>query len=219
MRHDWLDDRAGQHIAGRWQKTAQPPSELNSPPPPMKEDLLMPVFNELLSGTCQQLRFSPKEGIGGALMKVKGAVPQLSMQADVGAAFARSTKSGKRLRVLAAADHSTKTKDGVHPVCLFEDFADAQGHPIEMACSDPANTTIRGRRRGAPLRALRPAEWGGAEDGRVHSHAPSRHGSGRPGLRHQGQRGQRSAHDGAGHASAGSARSQPHRTRLKQTLQ
>ena len=67
--------------------------------------------SELISGTCQQLLFSPKGGIEGALVKVKGAVVQVSMHPDTGAALARSIGPGKRLRVLAVADHSPKTSD------------------------------------------------------------------------------------------------------------
>jgi len=104
----------------------------------------MSIPSELLSGTCQQLLFSPKGGIEGALMKVKGAVLQLSMHPETGVAFAHKTGPGKRLRVLAAPDHSPKTRDGVHPVYQFEAFADAQGHPLEMDSSDPENTTVKG---------------------------------------------------------------------------
>ena len=96
-----------QYIGVRRQQTAQTPSELNSSPSLMKDHLLMPVPNELLSGTCQQLLFSSKRGIEGELMKVKGAVLQLSMQADVGAASVRSFGPRKRLRVLAAARHGS----------------------------------------------------------------------------------------------------------------
>jgi len=114
------------------------------PPPTQKGSFSVPTPNEFISGTCQQLLFSPKGGIEGALIKVKGVVLQLSMHSDTGAAFARSTGSGKRLRVLAAADHSPKTKDSAHPVYLFEAFADAQGRAVDMAGSDPANTLIKG---------------------------------------------------------------------------
>ena len=104
----------------------------------------MPTPNELISGICQQLLFSPKGGIEGALIKAKGTVLQISMHADTGAAFARSTGPGKRLRVLAAADHSPKTREGAHPVYQFEAFADAQGQALDMPGGDPANTTIKG---------------------------------------------------------------------------
>lgn len=109
-----------------------------------KGSFSVPTPNELISGTCQQLLFSPKGGIKGAVLRVKGAVLQLSMHPDTGAAFARSTGPGKRLRVLADADHSPKTKDGAHPVYLFEAFSDAQGHAVDLAGSDPANTLING---------------------------------------------------------------------------
>ena len=104
----------------------------------------MPQPSELITGTCQQLLFSPKGGVEGALVKAKGAVLQLSMHPDTGAAFARSTGPGKRLRVFAVADHSPKTRDGSHPVYQFESFADAAGHAIESTDADPANTTIKG---------------------------------------------------------------------------
>ncbi|WP_394787375.1 hypothetical protein [Rhodoferax sp.] len=104
----------------------------------------MPASQQLISGTCQQFLYSPKGGIEGALIKAKGAVLQISMHPDAGAAFARSTAPGKRLRVLAAADNTPKTKDAAHPVYQFEAFADAEGHALDMAGSDPANTTIKG---------------------------------------------------------------------------
>ena len=104
----------------------------------------MPTLNELISGTCQQLLFSPKGGVEGALIKAKGAVLQLLMPPDTGAAFARSTGPGKRLRVLARADHSPKTNDSAHPVYQFEAFADVQGLALDLPGNDPANTTIKG---------------------------------------------------------------------------
>jgi len=100
--------------------------------------------SEFITGTCLQLLFSPKGGIEGVLLKVKGEVLQVSLNPDAGALFARVTGPGKRLRLLAAADHSPKTTDGAHPVYQFESFADANGQAIESADTDPANTTIKG---------------------------------------------------------------------------
>lgn len=100
--------------------------------------------SELISGTCQQLLFSPKGGIEGALVKVKGAVVQVSMHPDTGAALARSIGPGKRLRVLAVADHSPKTSDGAHPVYQLEALADAAGQAIEWPDTDPTNSSVKG---------------------------------------------------------------------------
>jgi hypothetical protein len=51
---------------------------------------------ELLSGTCQQLLFSPKGGIEGLLLTVKGKTVQVSMPPDIGVAMARKVAPGKR---------------------------------------------------------------------------------------------------------------------------
>ena len=104
----------------------------------------MAQHSEFINGVCQQLLFSPRGGIEGALLKVKGAMLQVSVQPATGAALARATGPGKRLRVLAQADHSPRTVDGAHPVYQFESFADVAGQPIELADADPANTTIKG---------------------------------------------------------------------------
>ena len=104
----------------------------------------MPASPELISGTCQQILFSPKGGVEGALVKRKGSALQLLMHPDAGAALALSTAPGKRLRVLSTADHSPKTRDGAHPVYLFEAFAVANGNATDTASSYPAHTTIRG---------------------------------------------------------------------------
>ena len=113
-------------------------------PSPLYKDILMPTPSELISGTCQQLLFSPKGGIEGVLIKAKGKVLQVSLHPDRGGAFANSIMPGKRLRVRATLDHSPKTQDGSHPVYQFESFADAAGHAIESTDADPANTTIKG---------------------------------------------------------------------------
>ena len=100
--------------------------------------------SELISGTCQQLLFSPKGGIEGALVKVKGKTVQISVTPDLGAALARVTGPARRLRVLAEADHSPKTADGAHPVYKLESLADAAGQAIEWPEFDSADTTIKG---------------------------------------------------------------------------
>ena len=99
---------------------------------------------ELLSGTCQELLFSPKGGIEGLLLKVDGKTVQVSMPPDIGAAMARKTGSGKRLRVLAIADHSPKTAEGVHPVYQYEALADAAGEVIAWPVEGDGLTLMKG---------------------------------------------------------------------------
>lgn len=100
--------------------------------------------SEFINGTCQQLLFSPKGGIEGALVKVKGGLVQVSMRPEAGAVFARAIGPGKRLRVMAAPDRSPKTADAAHPVYQFESFADVAGQAIDLPDTDPANTAIKG---------------------------------------------------------------------------
>ena len=100
--------------------------------------------SELIAGTCQQLLFSPKGGVEGALLKVQGKVVQVSMQPEVGVSLAHAAGPGKRVRVLGLADNSPKTADGAHPVFLFESFSDPSGAAIEMPGDDPKHTTIKG---------------------------------------------------------------------------
>lgn len=99
---------------------------------------------ELLSGTCRQLLFSPKGGIEGVLLAVKGRTLQVSMSADEGAVLARLTGAGKRLRLLASADHSPKTADAAHPVYRFESLADGAGHALDLPADQPDGSAIKG---------------------------------------------------------------------------
>ena len=100
--------------------------------------------SELLNGTCRQLLYSPKGGIEGVLLAVKGRTLQVSLSADEGAALSRATAPGKRLRVLASADHSPKTRDAAHPMYQFASLADAAGHPIALPTDEPGATVIKG---------------------------------------------------------------------------
>jgi len=104
----------------------------------------MSKHREFINGTCQQLLFSPKGGIEGILVKMKGKILQVSMRPETGAMLAFVTVPGKRVRLLAVPDHSPKTSKASHPVYLFESFADATGHSVELADTDPENTTIKG---------------------------------------------------------------------------
>jgi hypothetical protein len=99
---------------------------------------------ELIQGTCQQLLFSPKGGVEGVLLKRQGALLQVTVKADAGAAFARVAAPGRRLRLLALADHSPKTAGATHPVYRFEAFADAAGQAIVPGDDAATETTIKG---------------------------------------------------------------------------
>jgi hypothetical protein len=100
--------------------------------------------SEFITGTVQQLLFSPKGGIEGALVKVRGAVLQISFDPTTGNTFAKTAGAGKRLRVHAVPDHSPKTADGEHPVYQFESFADAAGNALEWVEADNDHTTVKG---------------------------------------------------------------------------
>ena len=104
----------------------------------------MAKTTEFIHGTCQQLLFSPKGGIEGALVKMQGSVVQVSVRPDQGAALMQLTGPGRRLRVLAVADHSPKTAAGAHPVFKFESFADVAGQAIDGPEADPGQSTIKG---------------------------------------------------------------------------
>lgn len=99
---------------------------------------------EMLSGTCENLLFSPRGGIEGVLMSVQGRKLQISMTQETGAAMAQKTAPGKRLRVLATADHSPKTADAAHPVYQFDALADASGQPLDWPGETDGSTTIKG---------------------------------------------------------------------------
>ena len=104
----------------------------------------MTKHSEFIHGTCQQLLFSPKGGVEGALVNVKGSVVQVSVPPDKGAALTQVTGPGRQLRVLARPDHSPKTADAAHPVFRLESFADVAGHAIELPDAEPGQTTIKG---------------------------------------------------------------------------
>jgi hypothetical protein len=104
----------------------------------------MAIKGRFISGTCQQLLFSPKGGVEGVLVREKGTLVQVSMQADIGAVFARVAGPGSRVSVLAEADHSPKTQDSTHPVFQFASFADTKGTAIDPPDDDSAKTSIEG---------------------------------------------------------------------------
>ncbi len=99
---------------------------------------------EPLSGVCRQWLFSPKGDIEGLLLSIKGAVVQVSTTPGTGLLLTRITAPGKRLRVLATADHSPKTAHAAHPVYRFNSFADAAGQAIDPPGADPAKAVCKG---------------------------------------------------------------------------
>lgn len=71
---------------------------------------------QTLTGSLQQLLYSPKGGLEGFLIAVRKKTLQVSMNpatADVGAL---SQALGGRIEVTAEPDHSPKTKDAAHPI-------------------------------------------------------------------------------------------------------
>jgi len=72
--------------------------------------------SESLSGTLQQLLFSPKGGIEGLLLEVDSKPIQVCLEPGDADANALNEAVGKPIEVKASADHSPKTKDGAHPV-------------------------------------------------------------------------------------------------------
>jgi len=102
----------------------------------------MPHPTESIVGTCERLLFSPKGGIEGALLKVKGALVQVTMDPREGAALWRGKGPGSRVRMLADADHSPKARGAAHPVYRFKSFANAAG--LAVGGDGPAHTTIKG---------------------------------------------------------------------------
>ena len=73
---------------------------------------------DTLSGQLQQLLFSPKGEIEGLMMMMMGSKQiQVSMHPASAAEARALTKAvGKSIEVKGLADHSSKTKEGVHPV-------------------------------------------------------------------------------------------------------
>jgi hypothetical protein len=97
---------------------------------------------EFISGTCQQLLFSPKGEIEGVLLKAKSGIVQLVFAPEGGGELMRGKAPGSRLRVLALADRSPKARSAAHAVYRFECFADAGG--LALAPADPGQATIKG---------------------------------------------------------------------------
>ena len=86
---------------------------------------------ETLSGELQQLLFSPKGGIEGLLMKVGSKSIQVSMEPATADAGTLADAIGKPIEVTGSADHSPKTKNGVHPVYKLEVITKIAGKAVK----------------------------------------------------------------------------------------
>jgi hypothetical protein len=98
---------------------------------------------KFINGVCEQLLFSPKGTIEGALIQEDGARLQLTMPRNGRVDLGTVTAPGKRLRVLAIFDKSNKAAEGSHPVWLFDTLADAKGLAMD-APDGHFTTTIKG---------------------------------------------------------------------------
>lgn len=104
----------------------------------------MGQIQQLIRGVCQQLLFSPKGDIEGALVMVRGKVLQVSVSPAQGAVLLRASGVGRPLRVLAERDRSPKTTRGTHKVFKFASLADAEGKPTRHPKAEDEHTTIKG---------------------------------------------------------------------------
>jgi hypothetical protein len=86
---------------------------------------------QTLSGTLQQLLFSPKGGIEGLLVKLGSKSIQVSMEHATADASALAEAVGKPIEVSASADHSPKTKEGVHPVYKLDVVTKIAGKAVK----------------------------------------------------------------------------------------
>ena len=82
---------------------------------------------ETLSGRLQQLLFSPKGGIEGLLLKVDSKFVQVALESGSANAQMLNDAVGKPIEVKATADHSPKTKEGVHPVYELDSITKVDG--------------------------------------------------------------------------------------------
>ena len=100
--------------------------------------------NEFIKGTSKQLLFSPKGGVEGVLVKVKGELLQITIDPNIGTTLARLAAPGKRVKILASPERSPKAKDAAHPVFKFESFADSERHAVESRGEDEGNVPVKG---------------------------------------------------------------------------
>ena len=71
---------------------------------------------QTLTGSLQQLLYSPKGGLEGLLIAGRNKMLQVSMNPATADARALSQALGRSIEVTAEPDHSPKTKDAAHPI-------------------------------------------------------------------------------------------------------
>jgi hypothetical protein len=84
-----------------------------------------------LAGRLQRILFSPKGAIEGLLITVGSQSIQVSMEPDAAAPRELTAALGSDIEVKASADHSRKTKDGVHPVYILSAITKIAGKPFK----------------------------------------------------------------------------------------
>jgi hypothetical protein len=104
----------------------------------------MSHHNSFIHGTCQQLLFSSRGRIEGALIETNDGVVQISIPREKAGVLAQLTGPGRPLRVLAVHHRSAKAPAGDHPVFKFQSFADANGQALKRAQAKLPHSTIKG---------------------------------------------------------------------------
>jgi hypothetical protein len=87
---------------------------------------------ETLSGRLEQLLFSPKGGIEGLLIAVGSKSIQVSMEPGTADAAVLAKAVGKVLEIRGSADHSPKTKEGVHLVYKMDSVTKIAGKAVRL---------------------------------------------------------------------------------------
>ena len=98
--------------------------------------------SESLSGTLQQLLFSPKGGIEGLLLEIDSQPIQVSLKSGKPDANVLKDAIGKPIEVIASADHSPKTKDGAHPVYQLDSITKLAGKAYESNGTQPIKGVV-----------------------------------------------------------------------------
>lgn len=93
---------------------------------------------ESLSGTLQQLPFSPKGETEGLLIKVGAKSVQISMHHATVDARALADAVGESIDVTVSPDHSPKTKKGVHPVYKLDVITKMAGKAVKFNGDAPS---------------------------------------------------------------------------------
>ncbi len=99
---------------------------------------------ETLSGTLQQLLFSPKGVIEGLLLTVRGKPVQISMAPGTVDVSASALIAGQRIVVKASADHSPKTKSAGHPVFKLEAVVKIAGKAMRVHAAGVGPVVLKG---------------------------------------------------------------------------